>query len=185
MSVLSADNKSLALAVRKEIKDKTGGIPAELEKVSKATGVSGWTFDAEGDLAAFNEKLDNCMPSFSLLSLFSPLANIQHSIQEQTRRDLDRLPQQHGGNDSERMQGRHDQGLFLLFLVIVHFCLVTFHDCTFLLSSYISSYLFILLLQEALVEAVPTKQIRFVPDFENTSGYYQKVIFFSFFFSPC
>eukprot|EP00026_Physarum_polycephalum_P021485 Phypoly_transcript_24763.p1 GENE.Phypoly_transcript_24763~~Phypoly_transcript_24763.p1 ORF type:complete len:154 (+),score=29.94 Phypoly_transcript_24763:49-510(+) len=58
MSVLSADNKNVPLAVRKEIKDNEGGKAGELAKLEKATGVSGWTYDFEGDLAAFNEAVD-------------------------------------------------------------------------------------------------------------------------------
>lgn len=56
---------------RKEIRDNTKDLAELLARVEKATGVSGWTYDFEGDVNAFNEAVDSCM-SFSSLSSLPP-----------------------------------------------------------------------------------------------------------------
>lgn len=61
MSVLAADNKALSLTARKDIRDNEAKKAENLKKIEDATGVSGWTFDFQGDAAAFNNAVGSGM----------------------------------------------------------------------------------------------------------------------------
>lgn len=58
-TVLAADNKSVSLTARKNIRDHDAERVKYLKEIEQATGVSGWTFDFQGDLAAFNDAVSS------------------------------------------------------------------------------------------------------------------------------
>lgn len=56
--VLSPENKALSLTQRKNVRDNEDGKVQQLKEIEAITGVSGWTFDFEGDIIAFINAID-------------------------------------------------------------------------------------------------------------------------------
>lgn len=66
--VLSPENKAFTLVARKNIRDNEAKKAAHMANIEKATGVTGWVFDFEGEPAALEKSLEGNL-FFSLLSL--------------------------------------------------------------------------------------------------------------------
>jgi hypothetical protein len=146
--VLSQTNKALTLAQRKHVRDseetKTKHL-GRIEKVClflnfhpfffssplfvrflyltnifgpKATGVSGWTYDFEGDIAAFGNALEECMLHFhSSLPLPSPVFSqfLSHLLLNSSQREFWRnielcILGQYCFPLRERNEGQHGEG---------------------------------------------------------------------------
>lgn len=65
--VLSPENKAFTLVTRKNLRDNDAKKVTHLASIEKATGVTGWTFDYEGDAAALEAGLTGM---FFILNLF-------------------------------------------------------------------------------------------------------------------
>lgn len=76
MAQLAPENKSLSLSTRKNIKDREAEKEKYLKQIEEATGVAGWTYDFQGDLAAFNNAVEAGMFYFIFISfLFKTHSN--------------------------------------------------------------------------------------------------------------